>query len=77
MRQKRRGQDERPEWASSVDAKLLDKMIAKGYLQPSQRNDWVAIEIAINDWFHVCVQDTRPELSPQRVIEQMLRPPKH
>ena len=62
-----------PEWASTVDAKMLDRLIAKGYLQHHQRHDWRAVEMAVNNAFYACVFDARPELSPQKVIEHMLR----
>ena len=62
-----------PEWASAVDARLLNLLVRKGYLQHHQRHDWCAIEMAINNCFVACVFDPRPELSPQKVIEQMLR----
>jgi hypothetical protein len=38
-----------PGWASAVDAKRLDWLIAKGYLKHHQRRDWRAIEKAINN----------------------------
>ena len=63
----------KPEWASAVDAKFLDRLIAKGYLQHRQRHDWRAVEMAVNNAFYAAVFDPRPELSPQRVIEHMLR----
>jgi hypothetical protein len=67
-----------PKWASTVDAHLLQRLIAKGYLQHHQLHDWCAIEAAVNNAFFACVFDPRPELSPQKVIEHMLThlPPK-
>jgi hypothetical protein len=62
-----------PEWASTVDAKMLDWLIAKGYLQHRQRHNWCAVQIAVNSAFYAAVFDSRPELSPQKVIEHMLR----
>jgi hypothetical protein len=62
-----------PEWATAVDAKMLDLLIAKGYLQRRQRRNWCAVEAAINTAFVAAVFDPRPELSPQKVIEQMIR----
>jgi len=64
--------DAPPKWASGVDAKVIDLLIAKGYLQRHQRRNWCAIEMAINNAFDAAVSDPRPELSPQKVIEQML-----
>jgi hypothetical protein len=37
-----------PKWATPVDAKMLDWLIARGYLQHSQRHNWCAVEMAIN-----------------------------
>lgn len=65
----------KPEWASDVDAHLLDRLIAKGYLKHHQRHDWCAVEMAINSAFAACVFDPRPELNPQEVIEHMLKHP--
>ena len=63
-----------PEWASAsrVDAKMLDWLVAAGYLRHDQRRDWCAVEMAINNAFYAAVFDPRPELSVQKVIEQML-----
>jgi hypothetical protein len=66
-----------PEWASAVDAALLDRLIAKGYLRPHQRRDWRAVEAAINAAFVAAVFDPRPELSLQKVLEQMLARKQH
>ena len=49
-----------PEWASKVDAKLLDGLIAKGYLRRDQRHNWCAVEAAINKAFYAAVYDARP-----------------
>jgi hypothetical protein len=62
-----------PEWARTVDAKLLDRLIAKGYLRHRQRRDWRAVEMALNSAFYAAVFESRPELSPQEVIEHVLR----
>jgi hypothetical protein len=62
-----------PEWANKVDAKLLDQLIAHGYLQHGQRHDWCAVQMAVNNAFYAAVFDGRPELNPQKVIEEMLR----
>jgi hypothetical protein len=62
-----------PEWASKVDAKLLDGLIAKGYLRRDQRHNWCAVEAAINKAFYAAVYDARPELSLQEVIVRMLQ----
>jgi hypothetical protein len=37
-----------PKWATPDDAKMLDWLIARGYLQHSQRHNWCAVEMAIN-----------------------------
>jgi hypothetical protein len=63
---------EPPKWATAVDAKMLDRLIATGYLQRRQRRDWRAIEMAVNEAFVAAVFDYRPELSPQKVIEHLL-----
>jgi len=62
-----------PEWVSKVDAKLLDGLIAKGYLRRDQRHNWCAVEAAINKAFYAAVYDARPELSLQEVIVRMLQ----
>jgi len=62
-----------PEWASKVDAEMLDLLIAKGYLQHRQRRNWCAVEAAINKAFYAAVYDARPELSLQEVIVRMLQ----
>jgi hypothetical protein len=49
--------------------------LPRGYLKPSQRHNWCAVEAAINTAFYAAVSDGRPELSPQNVIEYMLRHP--
>jgi hypothetical protein len=54
-------------------AKMLDKLIAKGFLQRHQRRNWCAVEAAINKAFFAAVFDPRPELSPQKVIEHVSR----
>jgi hypothetical protein len=64
---------EAPEWATTVDAKMLDGLIAKGYLRRDQRHNWCAVEMAINNAFCAAVFDPRPELSLQEMIEHMLR----
>jgi hypothetical protein len=38
-----------PKWATPVDAKMLDWLIARGYLQHSQRHNWCAVEMAVNN----------------------------
>jgi hypothetical protein len=53
--------------------KDLDWLIAKGYLQHHQRHNWCAVQMAVNSAFYAAVFDRRPELSPQKVIEHMLR----
>jgi hypothetical protein len=40
-----------PEWATAVDAKMRDWLIARGYLQHHQRHDWRAVEMAVNSVF--------------------------
>ncbi len=60
-----------PEWATAVDRQTIDRLIAKGYLKPNQRNNWCAVGAAINDCFFACVFYPRPELSPQKVIRHM------
>lgn len=52
--------DTPPEWANAVDAKVIDLLIAKGYLRHRQRHDWCAIEMAINNAFSAAVFDPRP-----------------
>jgi hypothetical protein len=37
-----------PEWVRAIDAKLLDWLVAKGYLQHLQRRDWRAVERVIS-----------------------------
>jgi hypothetical protein len=37
--------------ASVVDARMLDWLIVKGYLQHRQRRDWRAVEVAVNNAF--------------------------
>jgi hypothetical protein len=39
-----------PEWATRVDTKTIDGLIAKGWLKPTQRNDWRAVQFAINNF---------------------------
>jgi hypothetical protein len=63
----------RPEWASVVDPKTIDRLIADGYLRHDQRHNWCAVEAAINNAFAAAVFGPRPELSPQKVIEHMLK----
>jgi hypothetical protein len=55
---------------------IVELLILKGYLQHSQRNNWCAVEKAINNAFYAAVFDPRPELSPQKVLEQMLKTPR-
>ena len=38
-----------PEWVTAVDARRLDWLVAKGYLQQHQRRDWYAVETAIRN----------------------------
>jgi hypothetical protein len=40
--------DAPPKWTAPVDAKMLDWLIARGYLQRSQRRNWCAVQMAIN-----------------------------
>jgi hypothetical protein len=40
--------DAPPEWAR-VDAKTIDGLIAKGYLQHDQRHNWCAVLMAHNN----------------------------
>jgi hypothetical protein len=62
---------EAPEWAK-VDAKMVEALIAKGYLRRDQRNNWCAVLMAFNNAFDAAVFDLRPELSLQEVIIRML-----
>jgi hypothetical protein len=61
-----------PKWATAVDAKTLDRLIAKGYLRSTQRHNWRAVEMAVNKAFWAAVFDHRPELSVKNVIEHMM-----
>jgi hypothetical protein len=61
-----------PEWATQVDAKLLARLVATGYLEHRQRHDWRAVEMAVTNAFYAAMFDPRPELSVGEVTEGML-----
>jgi hypothetical protein len=52
---------------------MLDWLIAKGYLQHDQRRNWCAVEMAVNKAVCAVVFDPRSELSPEKVIEHILK----
>jgi hypothetical protein len=57
----------------AVDAAMLDRLVSRGHLRPDQRRDWRAVGIAIDRAFIEAVFDPRPELSMEKVLEQMRR----